>query len=100
MVVPESSHDRSCSKEPLKNVTSTITIPESEVKVMKAYLGLTVGAVVCCEHIVFVIEFVVWGKANAFRVPRRMINWHAGNIGVHAAYKLPHRLWGPEEATG
>ena len=29
MVVPESSHDRSCSKESPKNVPSTITIPES-----------------------------------------------------------------------
>ena len=29
MVVPESSHDRSCSKESPKNVPSAITIPES-----------------------------------------------------------------------
>ena len=31
MVVPESSHDRSCSKESPKNVPSTITIPESDI---------------------------------------------------------------------
>ena len=31
MVVPESSHDGSCSKESPKNVPSTITIPESVI---------------------------------------------------------------------
>ena len=31
MVVPESSHDRSCSKESSQNVPSTITISEPEV---------------------------------------------------------------------
>ena len=31
MVVPESSHDRSCSKESPKNVTSTISTPESAI---------------------------------------------------------------------
>ena len=54
MVVPESSHDRSCSKESPKNVPSTITIPESaffEFSENGALIGYGYGKSVCHNEI-------------------------------------------------
>ena len=51
MVVPESSHDRSRSKESPKNVPSTITIPESDLNATK---DLASGGVAPKQEIVMV----------------------------------------------
>ena len=61
MVVPESAHDRSCSKVPPKNVPSAITIPESN-KWDSTY-----------SRVVFFVHACIVGRKFEENVERRIL---------------------------